>query len=134
MRALAASLALLLALPTQAADAPSRSWLSGLGIGLLVAGAGGLGVGVAGLLTANDANARLAAYAALPSRDPLDADVTLPALLAWRDQGTTFAVVGFVGGGLLLAGGVAALLLDRPVSVAVAPSRDGVFVSVAVKL
>ena len=40
--------------------------------------------------------------------------------------GTTLAVVGFVGGGLALAGGVACLLLDGPrASVAFIPTSQG---------
>jgi hypothetical protein len=134
MRALAASLALLLAVPAHAGDATARTWLSGLGLGLITAGAGAVGLGVAGLVTANDASGRLFIYSILPMRDPRDADLTLPELIARRDDGTALALAGFIGGGLLVAGGLVALLLDRPMSVAVAPTRDGAFVSLAVRL
>lgn len=133
-------LALLLALavlgapfPARAAEpAPARGWRTGLGVSLLAVGAGAVGFGLAGVLVANDAQARANAYA-LPGPD--DLAQTLPVLRQQRDTFTTLAAVGFVAGALLLGGGVTLLALDgRPAAVALVPTRDGAFVSLALRL
>lgn len=109
-----------------------RGWRTGLGVTLLALGAGGFGLGVAGILSANDAQARANAYL-LPSTD--DQTQTLPVLRQERDTFTTLAAVGFVVGGLCLAGGVTLLALDgRPAAVALVPTRDGAFVSLELRL
>ena len=46
-----------------------RGFLSGLGLGLLVVGMGGVGAGVAGVVSANDAYSRLGAYSGAVTTD-----------------------------------------------------------------
>jgi hypothetical protein len=104
-----------------------RGFLSGLGLGFLVGGLLGVGAGTAGLLGANDATVRLAAYGGTFTPDEE------PAVLALQQRvsgSTALAVVGFVGGGLALAAGVTCLLIDSPrATVAFVPtSQGGVFV------
>lgn len=120
-------------LPARAAEpAPARGWRTGLGVSLLALGAGAFGLGLAGVLVANDAQVRLNAYQ-LPSAD--DLAQTLPVLQQQRDTFTTLAAVGFVAGALCLGGGVTFLALDgRPAAVALVPTRDGAFVSLALRL
>ena len=115
-----------------AEPAPARGWRTGVGVSLLALGAGGLGLGLAGVLVANDVQARVNAYT-LPSAD--DQAQTLPVLRQQRDTFTTLAAVGFVAGALLLGGGVTLLALDgRPAAVALVPTGDGAFVSLALRL
>ena len=121
---LAAALALG-AIPARAEEAPlkQRGFLSGLGLGLLVGGLVGVGAGTAGLFGSIDASIRLSAYGPTPSGEEM-ASVT--ALQERRSGGTMLAVVGFLGGGLALAGGVACLLIDTPrASVAFVPTSGG---------
>ena len=100
-----------------------RGFLSGLGLGLLMAGLGGIGAGTAGLLTANDGYARLGAYGGTVTTDERP---TVTALQQQVSGGTTLSVVGFAAGGLALVGGVVCLVLDRPVpDVALVPTAQG---------
>ena len=128
MRTTALLLAAALALgatPARAEDAAphQRGFLTGLGLGLLVGGLVGVGAGTAGLFGSIDASVRLSAYGASPSSEELTSVFALQERLS---GGTTLAVVGFVGGGLALAGGVVCLLLDSPrVSVAFVPTSQG---------
>ncbi len=100
-----------------------RGFLSGLGIGLLIGGVAGLGAGFAGVLGATDASTRLAAYG--PSPSALE-QPTVTALQNRLGGSTALAVVGFVGGGLALAGGVICLIVDTPkASIAFVPTSQG---------
>ena len=111
--------------PVRAEDvAPKqRGFLSGLGIGLLVAGFGGIGVGTAGLFTANDGYSRLSAYTGIVSTDERP---TVTALQQQVSGGTVLAGLGFGLGGAALIGGIVCLVLDRPVpSVAFVPTAQG---------
>ena len=118
--------ALLLAM-TLAANPPSatteRGFLSGLGIGLIVAGAGGVAAGIAGVLNASDTQARLSVYTGTPSA----VDEPNVRFLQERLAGNTaLAALGLGLGGLALAGGVICLVVDSPrVNVAFAPGPNG---------
>lgn len=132
MRTIALLLVAALALgstPARAEEAPpkQRGFLSGLGLGLLVGGLVGVGAGVGGLVGAEDANVRLIAYQGTFTPDEEPAVLALQQRLAGS---TVLAVVGFVGGSLALAAGVACLLLDSPrATVAFVPTaQGGVFV------
>lgn len=128
MRTTALLLAAALALgatPARAEEAAvhHRGFLTGLGLGLLVGGLAGVGAGTAGLFGSMDASFRLSAYGASPSAEEVPSVVALQEHLSGS---TTLAVVGFVGGGLALAGGVACLLLDSPrAKVAFVPTSQG---------
>lgn len=87
-----------------------RGFVSGLGLGLLVGGLAGAGVGTAGLLSANDAALRLAAYQSTATAD-LGAT---EALEARKTSSTLLSIIGFTAGGLALAAGVLCLVLDAP--------------------
>jgi hypothetical protein len=113
------------AAPVRAEDGapPQRGFLSGLGIGLLVAGLGGMGAGVAGMATANDGYGRLTAYTGTVSADERP---TVTALQQQVSGGTVLAGLGFGLGGAALVGGIVCLVLDRPVpSVAFVPTAQG---------
>lgn len=136
MRTLALLLAVALALgaaPVRAeevaAAAPvkQRGFLTGLGLGLLVSGMIGMGAGIGGLLSANEAYGRVVAYGGMVAPNEV---VSVNALNAQVSSGTALAAVGFIGGALALAGGVICVLLDTPrASVAFVPtSQGGVFV------
>lgn len=108
---------------TAPAPKRQRGFLTGLGLGLFVGGLTGLGAGLGGLLTANDASERLAKYS-----EPLSAGErpTVDVLRGRRSGGTTLATFGFVAGTLALAGGVACLIIDTPrTSVAFMPTAQG---------
>lgn len=115
----------LAAAPARAQDAAprQRTFLSGLGLGLLIGGLVGVGAGTGGLVSSSDATARLAAYGSSFSAEEQ------PSVLALQQRlsGTaTLAGVGFVVGGLLLAGGVTCLLLDTSrASVVFVPTSGG---------
>jgi len=118
--------ALLLALTLAANPPPAtteRGFLSGLGIGLLVVGAGGFAGGIAGALNASDAQTRLSLYTGTPSA----VDEPSVRFLEERLAGNTaLAVLGLGLGGLALAGGVLCLVVDSPrVNVAFAPGPNG---------
>jgi hypothetical protein len=110
-----------------AANPPSatteRGFLSGLGIGLLVVGAGGVAAGVAGVMNANDTQTRLAAY----TGTPLPEDESNVRFLQERLAGNTaLAALGLGLGGLALVGGIICLVIDSPrVNVAFAPGPNG---------
>ena len=100
-----------------------RGFLSGLGIGLLVASLGGIGAGTAGLLTANDGYFRLNAYSGTVS---VDERPTVTALQRQVSGGTVLAGLGFGLGGAALIGGIVCLVLDRPVpNIAFVPTAQG---------
>lgn len=137
MKSLALGLALLLTAPpqgalaqTQASEVRERGWLSALGLGLLCAGLGGVGMGLGARLNASDANDRLTAYVG-NGRTPLEAEAsTVLALEARAQSSATLATVAFIAGGALLASGVTALIFDgrqaKPaVAASVMPSQGG---------
>lgn len=101
-------------------SARSRGWLSGAGVGFVGLGLGLAGFGLSQQLIASDPV--LGAYAKMPQ-------VTEAASIALLDKrsktASTNAVLGFVGGGVLLAAGIVFLVLDTPTPVAVVPLEDG---------
>ena len=121
---LATALALTAAPVRAEAVAPKqRGFLSGLGLGLLIGGLAGVG----GMASSNDAYLKLGAYTGVVSVDEATSVTALQERLA---AGATLAGVGFVLGGLALAGGIACLILDAPPArVAFVPTaQGGVFV------
>lgn len=115
----------LAAAPARAEDAAprQRTFLSGLGLGLLVGGLVGVGAGTGGLVSANEAATHLAAYGRTFTADEQPAVIALSQRISGS---STLAAVGFVVGGLMLAGGIACLLLDTPrASVAFVPTSQG---------
>lgn len=144
MRPLAALLSVvLLAAPVARADegAPvavatesrGRGWLTGLGVGLLGVGLAGVMLGISGAITTSDANALLAAYYPDSTSAPKKEEAGAVKFIATRrDDALAMAVAGFVAGGVALAGGLLALLLDgRAPAVAVAPIPGGAAVAVS---
>lgn len=131
VRPAALLLAVLLALsasPARAQETPrvvktQRGFLSGLGLGLLIGGLAGVGAGIGGLVSANEAQTTLAAYGGTVN----DAQrPTVTALYERLRASTTLAGVGLIGGGLALAGGILCLAIDTPsASVAFVPSTQG---------
>jgi hypothetical protein len=128
---LAAIVVILLAMAARADPPPSRSWLSGLGVAVAGLGVGAVVFGVSQQLVAADSRARVLAY--YPTVDgkeqkPTQAEAGAVRILQDRLQSAgTFAVVGFIAGGALIAGGILALVLDRPAPVQAwfAPSASG---------
>lgn len=109
------SLVLSLLLATQAVAAPTvpqRSWLSGVGVGLLGVGLGLAGFGISQQLIASDARAIVTAYG-IPSAGEA------PAVSLMEKRASTansLALGGFISGAILLAGGIVLLVLDKPAS------------------
>ncbi|GMU60115.1 MAG: hypothetical protein AMXMBFR34_18780 [Myxococcaceae bacterium] len=107
-----------------------RGWLTGVGLGLTALSFTGFGLGLAGVLNAADANHTLAAYVG-NGRAPLPEEAgTVKELQNRAGAAQSQATVGFVLGGLALAGAITCLVLDgvwatQPVSVAFAPSAGG---------
>lgn len=112
--------------PARAEGAPvqGRGFLTGLGLGLLIGGLTGAGFGVAGVVQASDATGRLAAF-----QSPLpETEVpSFKAVEARLTAGTTMSMLGFILGGLALAGGLTCLVLDggATASVVFAPTASG---------
>jgi hypothetical protein len=111
----------------QAVVKQQRGFLSGLGLGLLIGGLAGVGAGIGGLVSANEGQTFLAKYDANPTSAE---QPSVNALHERVNQGTVLAAVGFVGGGLALAGGIICLAIDTPSArVAFLPTaQGGVFV------
>lgn len=108
--------------PTTVTQKTERGFLSGLGISLLLAGTTGIGLGVAGVFGANDAQSLLSKFDGAAEREP----ESLAFLAGRRDANTALAGVGFLAGGLALIGGVICLVADSPrVNVAVVPGPNG---------
>lgn len=100
-----------------------RGFLSGLGLGLLIGGLAGVGAGIGGLVSANEAQTFLAAYSTTPTAEE---QPSITALQQRMSGGTTLAAVGFIGGGLALAGGIICLAIDTPnARVAFVPTNQG---------
>lgn len=114
-------------------DARGRGWLTGLGVGLLGLGLAGAMLGLGGLITTSDANALLSAYYPTPGSAPTKDEAAAVKLIeARRDGASALAVAAFITGGVALAGGIVALVLDgRAPAVAVAPIPGGAAVAVS---
>lgn len=124
MRVVAALLCVLLSLPAEADEvrASSRGALSVVGVTLSGLGVGLLTFGLVNAIIAGDASALVASYG-LPEPTESASVAILNRRVA---SSSTFALVGLIGGGVLVAGGIVALVLDRPAPpVAVVPLRDG---------
>jgi hypothetical protein len=121
------SLALTLLLATHAfAEPPAaqRTWLSAAGIGAIGVGLGLAGFGLAQQLIASDARTLVKAYG-LPTAGEAPA---VSILQKRAESAGPLALVGFIGGAALVAGGVALLILDKPaapVSAFVTPLPGG---------
>ena len=103
------------AMPAQAEDAnpaPSRGALTGLGMGLLMGSAIGLGAGLAGVVTVTEGDTRLKAYAV--TQVQREQAPGLNAVLASRQAGVNMITYGFIGGGVALAGAIVCLVVDAP--------------------
>lgn len=99
-----------------------RGFLTGLGLGFLVGGLAGIGLGVGGLIGANDAAERLTRYAFPTSVERAGYDL----LTSRLESSTALAAAGFVGGALALAAGVSFIVLDAPTPlVAFVPTSQG---------
>ena len=107
----------------------ARGFLTGLGLGLLVVGLAGAGVGVSGVLITADANVKLNAFA---SPLPASEAVAFKFVQDRAAGGGVLSTLGFIIGGLALAGGISCLAIDTPATHAVvtfAPlSGGGTFV------
>lgn len=107
----------------------ARGFLSGLGLGLFVVGLAGAGVGVSGVLITGDANAKLNAFGSSP---PMSETEAVKFLQSRASTGGVLTALGFIIGGLALAGGITCLAIDTPNTQAVvtfAPlSGGGTFV------
>jgi hypothetical protein len=125
MRRLALVVALTTSMQAVAAP-PQRSLLSGVGVGLIGLGVGALGLGVGQFLSWSDAQPTVRAYAqSTPSADEVFA---AKAADDWSRRTFLIGLVSGITGALLVAGGVVALMLDRPadaVSFFVTPTSTG---------
>lgn len=130
MRRLCVVLSVLLATQAVAAPATSRSWLSGLGVGLVGAGLGLATFGLGQQFIASDARGLVKAYDV-----PTAAEAASVGLLDTRAKNaSSLALLGFVGGAVLLAGGIVALILDTPApAVAIVPLPGGAALSASLR-
>jgi len=130
MRRLSVVLSVLLATQAFAAPTSSRTWLSGLGVGLIGAGLGLATFGLGQQLIAADARALVRAYAV-----PSMAEAPALSLLDTRAKNASSAAqLGFIGGAVLFAGGIVALLLDTPApAVVIVPLPGGAAVSASLR-
>ncbi len=130
MRRLSFVLSVLLSTQALAAPSTSRSWLSGLGVGLIGAGIGLATFGLGQQLIASDARTLANAYGV-----PAAAEAASLALLDNRVKtASNLSLVGFIGGAVLLAGGVVALILDTPApAVAIVPLPGGAAISASLR-
>jgi hypothetical protein len=131
MRTTALLVAAVLALQASPARAEAvvtkqRGFLSGVGLGLLIAGLAGAGAGVAGVFASNAATLRLTAYG--PGAIPAEEQASVTALQTRASGSATLAVIGFVAGGLALVGGITCLVVDglgARTSVVFVPTSQG---------
>ncbi|MBL8923124.1 MAG: hypothetical protein JNJ54_30015 [Myxococcaceae bacterium] len=92
------------------AEPPQRTFLSAVGVGVAGLGLGLAGFGLGQQLIASDARAVMKAYGI-----PTAAEAPAVSILQKRaDSAGTLALVGFLGGAALLAGGIVLVLLDSP--------------------
>ncbi|MDX2015645.1 MAG: hypothetical protein SFW67_35960 [Myxococcaceae bacterium] len=126
MRRLALVLALVTS--TQALASPSqRSLVSGVGVGLIGLGVGALGFSVGQFITWGEGQVTVAAFNQRPL-ESADEAVSYRYFLDARQRVFTVGLVAGIAGAVLVAGGVVALVLDRPqpaVSLFAAPTGDG---------
>lgn len=129
MRRLSFVLTVLLATHAVAEPSTSRSWLSGLGVGLVGLGAGLATFGLGQQLIASQTRALVNVYGV-----PTAAEAPAVAILDNRARSASgLALGGFIGGAALLAGGLVALILDTPepaVSVTLLPGGGAVVATV----
>lgn len=130
MRRLSVVLAVLLATQAVAAPPTSRSWLSGLGVGLIGAGLGLATFGLGQQFIAGDARVLVKAYDV-----PTPQEAASVALLDTRAKNASnLALMGFIGGAVLLVGGIVALILDTPApAVAIVPLPGGAAISASLR-
>lgn len=130
MRRLTFVLSVLLATQALAAPPTSRSWLSGLGVGLVGAGIGVAVFGLGQQFIATDARTLVKAYDV-----PTSAEAASVVLLDTRAKNASnLALAGFIGGAVLLAGGIVALILDAPAPVvAIVPLPGGAAISASLR-
>lgn len=106
------------------AEPPQRTFLSAVGVGVAGLGLGLAGFGLGQQLIASDARTLVKAYGI-----PNTAEAPAVSILQKRgDTAGALALVGFIGGAALLAGGVVLLILDSPappVTAFVAPLPGG---------
>ncbi|MEW5741017.1 MAG: hypothetical protein AB1938_19000 [Myxococcota bacterium] len=127
---LLAAVLLLSSAPARAEDrVKGRGWLSGVGLGLTALSFTGFGLGIGGVLNASDANRLLSAYVAGGAPQPQDA-ATVKELQNRAGAAQTQAAVGFILGGVALAGAITCLVLDgmwakEPVTLAFTPAPGG---------
>jgi hypothetical protein len=108
MSRLAFILSALLATQAVASPPESRTWLSGLGVGLIGVGVGLATFGVGQQFIAADSMALVRSYGV-----PTTPEAASVGLLDVRARNaSTSSLVAFLCGGVLLAGGIVALLLD----------------------
>ncbi len=126
MRRLSVVLAVLFATQAVAAPPTSRSWLSGLGVGLIGAGLGLATFGLGQQFIAGDARVLVKAYDV-----PTPQEAASVALLDTRAKNASnLALMGFIGGAVLLVGGIVSLILDTPApAVAIVPLPGGAAIS-----
>lgn len=99
-----------------------RGFMTGLGFGFLIGGIAGIGMGVGGLVSANDAAERIARYDSPTALQQGGLDV-LKARLA---SSTALAVSGFIGGAVAITTAIILILVDGPTpSVAFVPTSQG---------
>lgn len=99
-----------------------RGFTTGLGLGFLAVGIAGMGLGLGGLLGANDAAYRISRYE-VPTAPERDGYEVLKSRL---ESSTALAAAGFIGGALAIAGGITCIMLDAPTpSVAFVPTAQG---------
>lgn len=108
-----------------------RGWLTGVGLGFVVVSLTGVGLAVGGALSAGDANWRIDAYLQAGGGKLQQSDAMAVAELRSRAASAqSLATMGFVLGGVGLAGALTCLILDgvwasRPVDVAFVPAAGG---------
>ncbi|MDP2275121.1 MAG: hypothetical protein Q8N23_13740 [Archangium sp.] len=99
-----------------------RGFMTGLGMGFLIGGMASIGMGVGGLLGANDAEYHLSRYDSPTALEQPGYD----ALKSRLETSTALAVTGFIGGALAIAGGITFIMLDGPTpAVAFVPTAQG---------
>ena len=99
-----------------------RGFMTGLGMGFLIAGMAGIGMGVGGLLGANDAAYHITRYDSPTALEQPGLEV----LKSRLETSTALAAAGFIGGVLAIAGGITFIMLDAPTpSVAFVPTAQG---------
>lgn len=105
--------------------APARGALTAVGFGLMGVGGAAIGLGVAGLFQAIDADRLYKLFEGQPSIKDVEAYTLV--VNRYRD-GTGLAIGGFIVGGLSLVASVVCLVLDAPppaATISFAPAPGG---------